>query len=271
MHRGFITLHRKFLDFEWYQDGNTMRVFIHCLIKANFQNKKWHGIEIERGSFLTSIDTLKNELKLTCKKVRTSLTKLEKSENLAIKTTNRYSVISVCNYDTYQDKINDNGKQKGKQRANKGQTEGKQRATTNTLNNVNHVNNENKKKELSKDEIKLNELLKHEYFNNSEFSELWDEFCKSKKEKCTVNAKKRGLMKLFKVSLDQSISALENSVSGGWAGLFTDNKTNQQKKEPLTWKQKQKKMFADEIKRLKDVKESESQEASKIDIKLLEG
>ena len=59
---------------------------------------------------------------------------------MASKTTSKYSIITVLNYDLYQDK----GKQEGSQRASKGQAKGKQRATTNNDNNNNNENNETK-------------------------------------------------------------------------------------------------------------------------------
>ena len=49
MNQGFILLHRKLLEWEWYTDHNTKMVFIHCLLKANFEKKEWRGVVIERG------------------------------------------------------------------------------------------------------------------------------------------------------------------------------------------------------------------------------
>ena len=74
---GFIVLHRKMVDWEWYQDANTMRLFIHCILKANHKTKKWQGIDIHRGQFLTSSDTLAADLKLSRQQIRTSLNKLK--------------------------------------------------------------------------------------------------------------------------------------------------------------------------------------------------
>ena len=33
--------HKKFLDWQWYDNANATRLFIHCLLKANHQDKKW--------------------------------------------------------------------------------------------------------------------------------------------------------------------------------------------------------------------------------------
>lgn len=100
---GWVKFHRKIEDWEWYTDANTFRVFFHLVMKANHKDKKWQGIEIKRGQVLTSADTVALELKLTRQKVRTAFDKLNGSE-LTIKTTNRYTLVTVENYDVYQTK-----------------------------------------------------------------------------------------------------------------------------------------------------------------------
>ena len=37
---GWISLYRKFTEWEWYTDANTMRVFLHLLLKANIYKQK---------------------------------------------------------------------------------------------------------------------------------------------------------------------------------------------------------------------------------------
>ena len=105
MHSSFITLDRKILEWEWYTDPNTMRVFIHCLIKANWRQKEWKGITIERGSFITSGDKLSDQLNLSRKQILTSLKKLKKTGEISTKGYNKFTLISIVKYDDYQ-KIN---------------------------------------------------------------------------------------------------------------------------------------------------------------------
>lgn len=99
---GWIKLHRDFTKFEWYQDANTVRLFLHLLVTANYRKAKWQGNTIDRGQLITSHGNLANDLGLTIQNVRTSLLKLKKSENLTIKSTSKFTLISICNYGTYQ-------------------------------------------------------------------------------------------------------------------------------------------------------------------------
>ena len=99
---GFIKLHRQITEWEWYDDANTFRLFIHCLLEANYADKQWRGVVIQRGSFITSQPKLANRLKLSVRQVRTSLNKLKMTGELTVKTTADYSVITVKNYEMYQ-------------------------------------------------------------------------------------------------------------------------------------------------------------------------
>lgn len=137
MIEGFIQLHRKLIEWEWYDDLPTFKLFIHLLLKANYKTKIWRGETIERGQLKTSISHLAHETGLSEKQIRTALNKLIKTGEVGKATTSHSTVITVLSYNSYQDK----GKPLDTPRANEGQTKGKRRATTNK---DNKVNNENK-------------------------------------------------------------------------------------------------------------------------------
>jgi len=122
---GYISLHRKLLDWEWYNDNNTKILFIHCLLKANWEDKNWQGTLIKRGSFITSIETLSNELNLTFQNIRTSLSKLEKTNEIVKNSTNKNTLLSIVKYDDYQNLEN--------KVTNEQQTNNKQLTTTNNI------------------------------------------------------------------------------------------------------------------------------------------
>ena len=103
MNNGFIVLYRSLLDWEWYGDANTFRLFVHCLLRANHKEKKWQGITIDRGSFVTSYQHLALDLGLTVQNVRTSLNKLKSTGELTHKPHSKYGIITINNYDKYQD------------------------------------------------------------------------------------------------------------------------------------------------------------------------
>ena len=132
---GWIKLHRKLTEWEWYSDVNTSRVFLHLLLVANHKDNQWRGIHIKRGQRLTSLSGLAKETSLTIKNIRTAIKKLKATHEVASHSTAQHTVFTVLNYDLYQDEAHET--------ASKGQAKGKQGAT-----NKNDKNEDNEKNTL---------------------------------------------------------------------------------------------------------------------------
>ena len=135
MSTGWVKLHRQLLCWEWYNDVNTTRVFLHLLLVANHKDNNWRGIEIKRGQRLTSVNALASETNLSIKNIRTSIKRLKSTNEVASHSTAQHTVFTMVNYDLYQDEASEV--------ANKGQAKGKQRATNNNDKNDNNENNNN--------------------------------------------------------------------------------------------------------------------------------
>lgn len=109
----WIKLHTKLLDWEWASCPETIALWIHILLRANYETKRWQGVEIPRGSLVTSLSKLALETGLSVSQIRTNLERLKATRCVTSQTTSRYTIISVCNYDSYQlneefsDKVND--------------------------------------------------------------------------------------------------------------------------------------------------------------------
>lgn len=147
MLQGWVSLHRDIINWEWYDDVNTCRVFIHCLLRANHEPAKWRGIDIDRGQFISSVSKLALETSLSVKQVRTSLGKLNKTGEVASEGRTQHTVFTIKNYDKYQS----SGKPNGKPKASDGQAKGKRGATNNNNNNEDNEDNENKKEKIIED------------------------------------------------------------------------------------------------------------------------
>lgn len=130
---GFVVLYRKFREWEWYTDSNTKDVFLELILTANFKDSKFKGYLIPRGSVVTSIHNLAVAVGLTDMKVRTALEHLKSTGEITIKTTSKFSIITVNNYDYYQD---DNTQ-------NNNQISGKEHTDNNQISSKEHSNNNN--------------------------------------------------------------------------------------------------------------------------------
>lgn len=102
MNETWIKLHTKFLNWGWYKNKNTKILFIHCLLKANWQDGYFEGVEVKRGSFVTGRKQLSKELGLSEQEVRTSINHLKSTNEITITSTKNFSIISINNYDKYQ-------------------------------------------------------------------------------------------------------------------------------------------------------------------------
>ena len=99
---GFIKLFRQIVDWEWYDDLPTCRLFIHLLLKANYAERNWHGQTIERGSCITSYATLASETGLSPEQIKRALKNLTKTGEIKRITTNKNTVICVVKYADFQ-------------------------------------------------------------------------------------------------------------------------------------------------------------------------
>lgn len=101
--RGYVAIPRGLTDWEWYTEPNTARLFIHLLLTANWQEKRWQGITIKPGQLVTSQSQLAKQLGLSVQEVRTALKHLVLTEWLTVKTGPKYSVVTINNYDLLVD------------------------------------------------------------------------------------------------------------------------------------------------------------------------
>jgi len=154
MNNGFVSLHRKIIDWEWYSDVVVRDLFIHLLLTANFTDKKWKGIDIKRGQVLTGRFKLSEILGFSEMQIRTALNKLKSTNEITIKTTNRNSLITINKYNEYQQ----NNQQNNQQITNKQPTDNQQITTTNKDNKDNNENKDNKR-ESEEEKLKLRDLL----------------------------------------------------------------------------------------------------------------
>lgn len=112
----YIKLYRSTLDWQWYKNKNTKVLFIHMLLKANWKDGKFEGKTIQRGSFVSSVIKLADETDMSIREVRTAISHLEETGEIAVKSYSKYSVFTVKNYSQYQ--TNENKTEKKKEDGN---------------------------------------------------------------------------------------------------------------------------------------------------------
>jgi len=179
---GWIKLHRKLKSWEWYHKSDMVHLFVHLLISANHKDSKWQGIEIKRGQLVTGLSSINKETSISIQSIRTCIKRLKSTNEITIKSTSKNSIITVCNYDDYNDIINDTNRQINKQ-TNKQSTNNQQ--TTNNKQEGKELKNVNKEEYISKIQEKFYQSLitfVDEFGKETirDFYEYWSEPNKSK-------------------------------------------------------------------------------------------
>ena len=200
---GWIKIHRQILEWEWYSDNNSFRVFLHLLLKANHKQKRYKGLELKIGSIITSRDILAIETGLSVQQIRTALDKLKSTNEVTIKTSSQGTIIEVVNYAKYQLVTNE---------VTIKEPTSNQQVTT----------NKNVKKEKNEKEVIL---------------DSWIDYRKSAKKALTKQSIDSILVKMENYTNEQCKFVINNSIEQGWQGLFWDKiQTIQEVNEPKKWK-----------------------------------
>ena len=115
---GYIKLYRRLIAWEWYKESPMVHLLVHLILMANRQPGRWKGVELQRGQLITGRHALSLQTGITERTCRTCLERLKTTKEIAIETTNRYTLITLLKYDTYQDR-NDRSDQTGDQSGDK--------------------------------------------------------------------------------------------------------------------------------------------------------
>jgi len=125
---GYIRLHRKLLDWEWFTDSAMVHVWTYLLLRVNWTTRRWQGIEIHPGQVVTSRDRIAEACGLTEKQVRRVLDELEKGRMIERKRAGFGQLVTLVNWAEYQDGPSDEGRQRADAGAVSGPFQGRQRA-----------------------------------------------------------------------------------------------------------------------------------------------
>ena len=204
---GWIKIHRKFLDWEWFNKSESVHLFLYMVLKANHKDNKWQGNDVKRGQFISSLGNISSATGITIQQIRTILKKLEKTNEIKVKSTSQFTIVTICKYECYQDEEETTNKLT----TNHQQTTNKQSTT-----------NKNEKKEKNEKEVIL---------------DSWIEYRKSAKKTLTQQSIKSILVKMENYTNEQCKFVINKSIEQGWQGLFWDNiQTIQEVNEPKKWK-----------------------------------
>ncbi len=201
----YIKILRKLLKWEWFNDSKMVHIFIYLLLSANHTSAKWRGISVERGQLITGLNSIKKSTGLSVRSIRTCIDRLKLTNEITIKSTNKFSIISIVKYDDYQNFDNNTTKKTTIKKTNERQSNDNQ---TTTDNNENNNNNE---KEIKED-------LFLPVINT------WLEYKKERRESYagekSIEQFRKKLIQLSENNVEKADLIIKESMSNNWAGIF---------------------------------------------------
>lgn len=223
---GWIKLHRQIVNSSKFADPDILRLWILCLTKAAHKSgvvvMDKQEISLEPGQFITgrfSLSQEYNESLSPRKRIKDTtlwswLKRLEEWGDLDIKSTNKYSIVTVLKWTDYQEGLTTELQQND----NKLTTELQQ---TDTNKNVKNLKNEkNEKKKDIKPNTAFSDYTSNDYLLST--LESFVDFRKKIKSPMTDRAVKVLLNNLDKLAKtdEEKIAVLEQSIFNGWKGVF---------------------------------------------------
>lgn len=145
----WIKLYRKFKDWGWYRNSNMVHLFIHLLLSANYKANDWMGVSVGRGQVVTGLHTLYEDTGISIQTIRTCINRLKSTGEITSKSTNKFSVITIVNYEEYQQQDLESTSKSTSKLTNNQQATNKQLTT---LKEVKKEKKYNKPSSLSDDE-----------------------------------------------------------------------------------------------------------------------
>ena len=184
---GWLKLYRSILDSAVFQDAEVLKVWIWLLCNVSFEQHDTvcYGkvIHLKPGQIATGRKKIAQCTDLNENKVYRALTVLKSLGNIEIKATNKYSIITVVNWDKYQE---ENVKRTSSEQQNNSRTTTDEQQSNSKRTQHKNVKNGKKEKNI---------------YICSFFQSVWDEY-----------PKKLGKNKVTKASMEQLEEAGEATV-----------------------------------------------------------
>ena len=103
---GFIILPREILNWRWYTNANTLKLFLHLLLRASYTDREIGGVTVRRGQLIAGREALSRETGLSVQEIRTALNRLKSTNDITIEASRQYSMITVVSYEAFQKATN---------------------------------------------------------------------------------------------------------------------------------------------------------------------
>ena len=97
----WIKLPRSFTSWRWYHESKMVHLFLYLLLQANVKKKDYLSLTIYPGQVVTSLVQIAQDTGLSIRNVRTCLKKLSSTKDIKVKSSNKGTIVSICNFECF--------------------------------------------------------------------------------------------------------------------------------------------------------------------------
>jgi len=238
---GYVKLWRALLDSEQMSDDWLCRLFIWCLLRANYEPARYRGQDIQPGQFIAGRMSAAQELHVSPSKWYRGIERLIEMGCVTAETNSNWTTLTICNWQTYQEAPATQrtaDEQPVIQRMNSQRTAGDTTSgqPADTIKEGKKERREEGKKEIppspqggtpaKKPKPTDFAVTIPESLNSPQFVEAWakwQQHCKEIRKPLTETRANTQIGKLVSIGAERAVIAIEHSIAGGWQGIFEPN------------------------------------------------
>lgn len=105
---GFVKISDDLSSWAWYSDNNTLLVYIRLLLGAVWRETDYQNVTLQRGQIATTLPKIAQENGITERQARTILNRLKSTGKVSVKTTSKFSIITLIDYDCAFENVSQN-------------------------------------------------------------------------------------------------------------------------------------------------------------------
>jgi hypothetical protein len=202
---GYIKLFRKFEKWEWFNDSQMVHLFTFLMLRATHEITRFRGYTINRGQMVFGYNATSKVTGISVRSLRTCMNRLISTGEVTRQITHDFSIVTLCNYNTYQEKekpiITQNDTPSDNQATSQRQAS----------DNIQECNN-----------VRMKEKA-FPHFSSETFKNTYSGFLEMRKKARkypTEHAEELLLKKLHIYDCATATKMLENSIMNSWTGVF---------------------------------------------------
>lgn len=138
---GFVKISDDLPSWAWYGDNNTLLVYIRLLLGAVWCDTDYQNVTLQRGQIATTLPKIAKENNISERQARTIIDRLKKAGKVTVKTTSKFSIITIINYDCTLKEVSQNDIQLTGERHTERQSNDSPTLYKTDIQNIRHTDN----------------------------------------------------------------------------------------------------------------------------------